>query len=287
MRYCKYIGKNEYFELKNEEGKEAYTEIGAKAFLSAKEIIELKLPATIVKIEQWGFAHMKSLKTLHIPANEISLGKEVFLDCNNLKNIVIYPDNSGNEGLPLFMASVVTSLKRYDLFCPYKAADFNKHSEWMKAYDKALIDYIAADDENGFEPVLYGWFNDEGEDHQLENYKNERRDTKVRLCFLRLKFDDHLDYESREKLEIYLKDHVPGGIKEKEHTMTWSLMCSELRKDIENVKIMENIGAFTKNLRVELIDIINKSGDNPETAAYLLAGNNDADGTVAFDALSL
>ena len=96
------------------EGK-AVTAIERKAFLSCKTVRFISLPDTIEEIGDWAFAHAEQLSSVTIPRHQLSRGKELFLGCKRLKEIVL---NSSQEewseyapqGLYRMLAMAVTVL---------------------------------------------------------------------------------------------------------------------------------------------------------------------------------
>lgn len=221
------------------------TEIGSKAFLSCKSIIHLTLPETIQEIEDWGFAHMKNLKTLTLPAHSIHLGKHVFLDCINLTEIKIEPDYSMNPGLPFFLASSVTLLNEPSLCCPERAGNESQHAGWMADYDAALLQFLSAPDNTGFEPVFIGWFSVEDLDSQTKKFTKQRQREKTFLVFQRLLYPAYLEDSTRKKLYDYLTSHMPEGALTQEHTTPFEMLCNEFRDDIQYLKIVADTGYIT------------------------------------------
>ena len=76
MIYEKYTGREAFVSLADE----PYLHIAPKAFLSCKTIESLKLPMGLKSIGDWAFAHMHNLTDLYLPAQNITLGKKVFLE---------------------------------------------------------------------------------------------------------------------------------------------------------------------------------------------------------------
>lgn len=257
-----------YVELSGE-GK-PINEIGAKAFLSCKSVERLILSDNILKIGDWAFAHMQKLKVLILPQNELILGKKVFLDCEELMQIQIRNDESGNPGTAYFMASAIRILKNEALCKPEKAGSKTGHKEWMKEYDRALCHFLEERDEEGFEPVFIGWFHVEDTDEQLPRYLTRRRREKTELVFQRLLYPMYLDETSRNVLYEYLRDHMPEGRKEKEHTMPFSMLCDpqlKYGKEIRYIKLLDE----AKALRAAAIPplLLQKDG-SAEVTAFLL-----------------
>ena len=69
----KYIGQAKRVQLLSGSERPLVT-IGAKAFLSCKSIEKLILPDTLERAADWGFAHMKNLREITLPARELLFG---------------------------------------------------------------------------------------------------------------------------------------------------------------------------------------------------------------------
>lgn len=244
------------------------TKIGAKAFLSCKSVVHLTLPETIEEIGDWAFAHMKNLKTLTLPAHPITYGKNVFLDCINLSEIHILQDNSKNSGLPYFLASSVTMLKKPSLCSPERAGNSQHHMNWMEDYDKTLIQFLSEPDNMGFEPVFIGWFSVEDLDSQTQRFTGKRQQEKTFLAFQRLLYPDFLADSTRKILYDYLADHMPEGARAQEHTFPFSMLCNEFRDDIRYLKIVADTGYITAQTLPLLQEGLQNS--SPEIIAFLL-----------------
>lgn len=244
------------------------TKIGAKAFLSCKSVIHLTLPETIEEIGDWAFAHMKNLKTLTLPARSITLGKHVFLDCMNLSQMQIQPDHSMNPGLPYFLASSVTLLKKPSLCCPERAGDAKHHAEWMADYDAALLQFLSSPDDSGFEPVFLGWFSVEDFDSQTQKFVTQRQREKTSLVFQRLLYSDLLTDATKKILYKYLTAHMPQGTLAKEHTIPFQMLCNEYRDDIRYLKIISDAGYIT----TQTLPLLQENLQNaaPEIIGFLL-----------------
>lgn len=267
MIYEKYTNNNVLAHIENINDNNPYTAIGNKAFLSCKNVYEIKLPDTICEIGDWAFAHMKDLKKIIVPSRKISIGRDAFLDCNNLQEIVIYPDNSCNKGLSYLLASCVTILKSYELV-DFEIAS-NQNEKWCRLYDEELLRYIKQPDDRGFQPFIVGWFNDEGEEEQLASYIEKEKNAKISLCFLRLKYNNHLNDNMKNEFISYINNKLEKG---KDETNTcWIFFRDNLSDDIQYVKIAAENNMFDSESKTELITYINKRNGNPEIAAYLLA----------------
>jgi hypothetical protein len=269
MLYTKYNGSEVFVTLPSHINEEPITGIGPKAFLSQKEIQTLVLPDSIRRIDDWAFSHMHNLTDLTIPNQPIQWGKKVFLGCSNLQHIHVMADTSSNPGLSRFLATTVTVFSQSSLFNPFKAAHAASHQVWMADYDRQLLQYLAEDDLVGFEPIFYGWFNDEDADvSQKPAYLNKQRANKTQLCLLRLKYDLYLSPADRQYLYNYLNDHMPWGNKANTHTAVWDLLPAYCSDDVSTVHILESAGILTADTVPKLIKHLD--GAHAEVIAYLL-----------------
>lgn len=287
MTYEKYTGNDYSYQFSELQSENIITSIGDKAFLSNKTIHTMILPETVTHIGNWAFAHMHHLENLTIPCTDLTLGRQVFLDCPNLTAIHVHNDTSANAGLPYFLATTVTVLKNTRLFDPKRAGIAETHAEWMHEYDQALISYLRASDDAGFEPVLYGWFNDEGSDIQLSRHLEERRKYKVYLTFLRLRYPDYLSQETESILYAYLDQHMPYGEQDSVHNAVWEHIINDTYgTDIHYIKILEKAGVLTTKRIAELL--ISLQPGNPEVISYLLnIQMTDTPNSSGFDAFKL
>lgn len=276
MIYEKYKGNSVSIQIENIDEKDPYTVIGAKAFLSCKNVYEIKLPDTISEIGAWAFAHMKELKRVIVPARKISIGKDAFLDCENLKEIIIYPNDTSNQGLPYLLASCITILKANELLDFKMVAEQNE--EWCRLYDKELIKYIYQTDDKNFQPVIVGWFNDEGEEEQLERYIQKVKIDKINLSFLRLKYESNTEDDVKEKLISYIKSQMEQSADGS--NLGWEIIRDVLSDDIQYVKIAVANDILSEEHILELINYLNSINASTEIIAYLLSlseENNDID----------
>lgn len=270
MIYEKNEKNSAVVSIENTDNNDPYTAIGNKAFLSCKNVCEIRLPDTICEIGDWAFAHMKDLKKIVLPANNISIGREVFLDCNNLEEIVIYPDETGNKGMAYLLASCITILHSYSLLDFKMAAENNQ--EWCEKYDAELFKFIMKADDSDFKFYIVGWYNDECEEEQLERHIEKTKTEKLMLCFLRLKYDFNMGVKTKTNLVSYIKTRFELSGNE---DSAWAIFRDKLSDDIEYVKIAANNDLLNSDLKSELINCINERNGNPEIVAYLLSLDED------------
>jgi hypothetical protein len=265
MTYEKYTGREAFVSLADE----PHLHIAPKAFLSCKTIESLKLPMTLETIGDWAFAHMHNLTDLYLPANHITLGKKVFLDCENLQRIHVMGETSGNEGLAEMLGAAITILGNTDLLQPHLVGSSDTHKDWLADFDTALEEFLTSDDNQGFEPVFYGWFNDDDVySTQLPLFLKKKRTGKLTLAFLRLRYPLHLSEHLKLLLQAYLADHMLWGIQADEHTITWDLLPRYCQDELIYIQILEQAGAFEASHIPALIEHLQDA--SAEVIAYLL-----------------
>ncbi len=270
MTYEKYCGQEAFVSLADQ----PITHIAPKAFLSCKRIQSLTLPDSLEAIGDWAFAHMQQLTDLYLPAKSITFGKKVFLDCEKLQRIHVSPNTSGNDGLPQMLAATVTILQDMVLLQPLRAGCEATHGDWLTDFDTSLQAFIESPDEQNFEPIFYGWFNDEDADStQLPKYLHKRRRQKLYLTFLRLRYSLHLSDTLRQLLLDYLADHMPEGKEAHMHTITWELLPQYCREEIIYIQLLEEAGALTVSNIPAIIEHLKDA--SPEIIAYLLRLQNE------------
>lgn len=316
MVYEKYLGDEVCVTIENDKNN-PYTKIGDKAFLSCKNITEVRLPDTITEIGSWAFSHMKSLTKLYIPANDITLGKDVFLDCPKLREIVIYPGN--DSGVYELFAAAQVKMNCRDLFLPKLAMRINddingetftntdgtttkqKYSiDWLSLFDEELLKFIRLPDETGFKGVLIGWFNDEGEEEQLEKYKRERQELKVELCFLRLINDGGLGEKFRDVIYDYLMIYIDECLEctdnqsnnnqnydnqrhDNRENVLVEYLIKHIGSNLDLAKCVVETGIFDSKFIELLIEKIESMNPETEVMSYLLSGLTHDDSKDAFE----
>lgn len=270
-RLERYEGNDNVVILPEEVNGKPLSVIGAKAFLSCREIERLELPETVERIEDWAFAHMKNLKEIVMPARKITFGKKVFLGCRNLKRVSLSGAEGIYEGISCFLASMVVFMEEQPVE-PELAGDSEGQWEWLKKYDTALLQYLDREDSYGFEPAFIGWFNVEDVDDQQQDFIRERQKCKILLAFQRLLYGEKLAKGTEQKLSEYL---LKAGM------LVAELFAEEKNEyggDVRYYKIWQRIGGFEVLSAQDLLDRLPDA--DPEVRAFLmeceLAGGTDA-----------
>lgn len=240
--------------------------IGRKAFLSRKTLQEISLPDTIQEIGDWAFAHTEGLRRITIPRCELTRGKDLFLGCKSLEEIIL----SGTEeeqlqdkkdGIGRMLASAVTVLHDYFLFTPTEVRD----DAWMKRWDEQLIKLVRLDDLDGYQELwTCGEEDYEGKEYDIESYPVEKRKLKLRMIYFRLLHPYKLSAEVKEELQKYLHDHTKGT-KEPE---AWDVLLEEHAEEIAYYQIFTDAGCVNEDNFDELLSDMQEV--NAQMKAYML-----------------
>jgi len=190
------------------------TTISDKAFFNNGIIEKMILPDSICEIGDWAFSHMSKLTTLTIPANNITLGKQIFLDSPKLVSIQI--KDQKDSSIDFYMMASMIILKNPLLFSPKEAGC----ESWYQNFDSAVETFLLRPEGADFEPVFLGWFNDEDEmDTQYPRYLKKLRSNKAALSLNRIHHPIYLSEEKRNIYIQYIKDNLEKGV--------WEWICSD------------------------------------------------------------
>jgi len=230
--------------------------IERKAFLSCKTIREITLPQSIEEIGDWAFAHAEQLRTITIPNHALRRGKELFLGCVRLKEIIVDTRSDMREyGLGRMMSIAVTALGDYFLFDPVDIGS----DTWVERWDSKLLDLIRLDDLDGFEELwTCGEEDYEGKDYDIKSYPVEKRKMKLRIVYFRLLHPYKLSSQMESELTAYLRI-APES---------WEIIRAEHANDLEYYKLFANAGCITQENFDTLLADLSDSG--AEIKAYML-----------------
>ncbi len=253
------------------------TRIDRKAFLSSKQLREIRLPESLRQIDDWAFAYCSGLVYVWIPRCNLIMGKGVFKECEALEGI-FYLDAETPEELQKgrLLGSVPVKLEAEYLFTPGEM----EGKAWLARYDERLRVFLHQPDEDGYSKMVYC-----GEEDIMSNldlYLAERRRAKARMCFLRLRNPAGLSQEFREELQQYLRDHTKGCQSE----AAWEVVFGEHGSEQEYYAVFTEAGCLTdENYDAALLEMGERY---PEMKGYLMryhAQNRKT--TDFFDLLSL
>jgi len=240
--------------------------IEKKAFLSCKTVRFISLPHTIEEIGDWAFAHAEQLSSVIIPRRELGHGKELFLGCKRLKEIVFERSQEewseyAPQGLYKMLAMAVTVLHDYFLFDPLEFGS----DAWVKRWDEKLMALVQLDDLDGFEELwTCGEEDYEGKDYDIKSYPVEKRKMKLRIVYFRLLHPYKISDNILDALRKYLRRHTKGT----DTPEAWKLLIEEHLNDLEYYQIFADSGCITEDNFDGMMDDLKDS--SAEIKAYLL-----------------
>ncbi|MBQ6786949.1 MAG: leucine-rich repeat protein [Lachnospiraceae bacterium] len=240
--------------------------IGRKAFLSRKTLEEICLPDSIEEIGDWAFAHAEGLTKITIPRRELIRGKELFLGCKSLGEIMLLgteeeQNQDKKDGIDRMLATAVTTLHDYFLFTPTEI----RSDAWMKRWDEQLLKLVRLDDLDGFQELwTCGEEDYEGKEYDIESYPVEKRKLKLRMIYFRLLHPYKLSDEVKDELQHYLHDHTKGT-KESE---AWEVLLEEHAEDIAYYQVFTEAGCVNEDNFDEIL--ADMKDVNAQMKAYML-----------------
>lgn len=272
-------------------------EIGKKAFLSNKNLTELRLPDTVREIGDWAFAHCSNLQKIVLPGKNIRIGKGIFKDCRSLvcaevrnrtedsvwQNGTAYPAGGADKAcrpavhvqVSRLLAATPIMLDAEYLFLPGEAGS----REWLEKWDSRMLTQLHKDDESGFTKlVLCG---EEDLLASLPDFAAEKRRSKAEMCFLRLLNPMGLVKESEEELKNYLRSHAKGC----ESEAAWETVLKAHGDERPYYEMLMDTGCVTAdNLPGMLLDM---QESHTEMKALLMRYKEELTDGDFFDSLSL
>lgn len=258
----RYRGAGEQVLIPSMIDQKPVTAIERKAFLSCKTIKGITLPDTVEEIGDWAFAHAEQLRMITIPHHALTKGKELFLGCKRLREIVLCgSDGYSDCGLGRMLALAVTVLHDYVLFDPLEVG----MDEWVRRWDEKLLDLIELDDLDGFEELwTCGEEDYEGKDYDIQSYPVEKRKMKLRVVYFRLLHPYKLSEDMKSRLQEYLRRHTKGT----QTPEAWELIIEEHPQELLYYQVFAASGGITEQNFDSLLEDLRDG--SAEIRAYLL-----------------
>lgn len=259
-----YRGKD--MEVVIPESVEGYrvAQIGKKAFLSNKTLRQITLPESVVRIDDWAFAHCTNLTKVILPYHRMEIGQGIFKDCFRLEQIV---DEGADESesrtadIAWLLAATMSRLDAFYLF------DFENAGtrEWLRQWDSRMESLMSKADSEGFSKMLLCGEEDYGSrENNRDYYMEQRRREKVRLAMLRLMHDYGLKQPVRAELEAYLLAHIKGQPTEE----TWKVVLEEYGDDLRYYQFLTGLGGVNEDNFQAIMEDLGET--HTEMKAYLM-----------------
>lgn len=178
------------------------TTVEKKAFMASKVLKTVSLPATVTRIGDYALSACSVLESVEIRNSagactvNLELGQSVFTKDYSIKSI----DLLGNPERALLCGCAASKMNAEYLL----VEEDNFYSQW----DAKLLSILGMEDDDGF--VFMVLCGEEDLTADIDEYKEEKRQLKSELAFLRLMNDMELKKDFRDTLVQYLKTHTCG-----------------------------------------------------------------------------
>ena len=237
------------------------TVIDKKAFLSCKNLREIRLPEGLVEIGDWAFAYCGKLESVALPYRQVEMGQGVFKECGRLVRIENRNDGEGSRDLPWLLAAAVNHLDAFYLFDLENVGT----QSWLARWDARAKTLMSLEDSDGFSKMLLCGEEDYGSrENDLGYYMEQKRRGKVRLAMLRLMHDYGLGEAFARSLKEYLLSHIKGCETEE----TWRVVLEEHGDDKSYYEFLTELGGVTEENFTDLMEDMGQQ--HTEMKAYLM-----------------
>ena len=102
---------------------------------------------------------------------------------------------------------------------------------------------------------MVGWFNDEGEDVQLQRHIRKSKESKIKLSFLRLKNDAYVKSDTKEAILAYLRSQIKQL--DEGDDLAWEILRDVLAQDLQYAKLAVVNELLNEELLLKLIKYLN------------------------------
>lgn len=261
--------------------------IPAKAYLGEGGITEIKLSPQITDIGDWAFYHMSSLKTIWIPDKKINLGRNVFAQCGNLRQIMLYnlsgtenvrTETEGKQTLCNEGITRITScgVVKFNMELPTGLPTDKK--QWLMEYDNKLLTYLSQPENTGYEPAWFGGEEDynDTDTNEIVYIANERI-LRAELIYTRLIENACLSDDIKQHLQEHLRSLMT------EEGAALQCIIRNHPDELEYVREFLQAGCMTM---ANADEIMCQAEDvNAELRGYLLAYKQKMIGTISLEDL--
>lgn len=244
------------------------TAVERKAFLSRKNLREIRLPLSLRSIGDWAFAYCDGLERIAIPGECSHMGRAMFLDCGRLECVAGVCGGKDSRETPReawtpecgrLLAAAVTQLEAYYLLEPSQVGS----REWLVKWDARLEAVMRTSDQEGYSRQVLCGEEDYGST-DINAFLQAKRQKKVRLAMLRLLCDEGLSDGVRAYLQGYLTSHTKGCESEE----CWQVVLEEGERRPEYARLFLRLGCAN---RENMEDMIGQMGEEqPQLRAAFL-----------------
>ena len=251
------------------------TDLENKAFLSARSVREVWLPAGLRHIGDWAFAKCVNLRKVKFADDFCPglFGKEVFRGCEMLESI----DFRGMDAGTAALLALCTNKLAYDHLL--RSDDVGQKS-WYEKWDISLAAKLKSDDAEakmsaalcGEEDISYdGIGSVDGEmPGETEDFVKKEEYKKCSLCYIRLSNDIYLS----EKMRAVICDHIIANRFGEGSGYSFFAIFEECGGDLDFLKIYLDIVKPGKQTMKDMINAI--SSKDVYARSYLMGQSSDS-----------
>ena len=228
------------------------TGIGRKALMGNRRLQKLRLPETLVQIDDWALAGCRRLREVTMPRGK--LGKGVFQDCEALRKIRF--SDGGTEDA----AALLSEVARHDIVYLLNLRSVGS-AEWFRQWDAWLLRFLEQSDQEGYSGQVPCGEEDYGTS-DVGSYESGRRREKAERCLLRLMYPEGITEGLRERLGNYIASHTVGCEQGEE---AWQMLLKKHPEEKEWYRAFAEAGGLHEQNRDQLL------GSIPEEYAEMKA----------------
>lgn len=243
-----------------------------KAYLGNRSIISVNINCD--SIGNWAFAHCKNLNRVIIKNNQVKIGRDAFLGCDNLLSISI--GKAGNEYL---IPVVLRLINKPGLIS-------EPDNKWYNMIDEYIFAYLLEPDDNGFEGLWTFGEEDYVEDaFDIDIFTRKAMADKCRIILERLSCDDYLKRNhlsgAQERYINYLKEKLgkPGS-----WGPLFDVINCENKRIPTYITVLKKYGVIDASISTSLLQELNIG---VEARAVFIKDAEDNDETVSVSKLDI
>ncbi len=255
------------------------TDLESKAFLSARSVREVWLPAGLSHIGDWAFAKCTNLRKVKFADDFRSgmFGKEVFRGCDMLESIEFADSDPQTSALLALTANKLA----YDHLL--RSDDVGQKS-WYEKWDISLVAKLKSDDAEakmsaalcGEEDISYdGIGSVDGEmPGETEDFVKKEEYKKCSLCYIRLANDKYLGDKTRE----VICDHIINNRFGEGSGYSFFAIFEECKSDLGYLQIYLDTVKPDKHTIKDMINAI--SSKDVYAKSFLIGQTGSAQGAL-------
>lgn len=219
--------------------------IKKKQYLGRNDISEFVVPDGVTEIQDWAFAQCAKLRVVKFPASLQKVGKNIFLDCPNLKDVLV-------ESIPVEMSRVLAyAFSTFDFISSYNFELF-EIKEWFEMFDNSLHSYLRTLDDMDFSPFLAGGEEDYQDINEArQEYKTARKEKKCYMVMERMLLETFYPITNTYRNDYcnYLVDEIDIAIQ---------VLLLESEKQVQFYQLLKDLKIINDKERDRILPMLDE-----------------------------